>query len=154
MPCLSLPLPNTVLNARCSKRMFAYSRSFWTVLLHLFRYSTGTCATGSAEDSWGDGPLPLLNEVREIPILPLSDTVPRTFVFQASTALTSLMLYQNSADIHWCLHRRGNGDLSLSLRDCPCPSISNHWRLHHQAATPLLDGRGQRNAALSNTAKR
>ena len=31
------------------------------------------------------------------------------------------MLYHNSAYIQWCLHHRGIADLSLSLRDCPCP---------------------------------
>ena len=51
MPCLSFLWPNTVLNARCSRRIFTYSHSFWTVLLCPFQYSTGTCATGSVEET-------------------------------------------------------------------------------------------------------
>ena len=71
MPCLSLLSPNTLLNARCSRRIFTYSCSFWTVLLCPIRNSTGTCATGSAEETalcpcWTRS---------EIPILPLPDTV-------------------------------------------------------------------------------
>ena len=127
MPCLSLLLPNTALNARYSRRKFTQSRSFWTVLLSPFRYSTRSaeetalCPCWMRSEKFPPCPLLLLNEVREIPILPLSDTVLNAFVFQAGTPLTSLMLYQNSANIQWCLHPRGIGDLSLSLRDCPCP---------------------------------
>ena len=56
----------------------------------------------------GDGSLLLLHEVREIPILPLPDTVLNVLSL-GRTSLTSLMLYPNSADIQWCLHRKGIG---------------------------------------------
>ena len=83
----------------------------------LFGYSTGTCATGSAEET---ALCPYWTRSEKFPSCPCP--IPFwTFVFQASTSLTSLMLYHNSADIQWCLHNRGIGDLSLSLRDCPCP---------------------------------
>ena len=113
MPCLSLLLPNTVLNARCSRRIFTYSCSFWTVLLLPHPIFHGRLHHGVGG---GDGPLPLLNEVREILMLPLPAIPFWTIVFQAGTSLTSLMFYQNSADIQWCLHHRGIGDLPLSLQ--------------------------------------